>query len=211
MTRNRRSAKTAGAKWELAVARFFDSQTPCRVSRRQRTQPDTGDIEGLYFAVGTKRITIVVECKNTIPMTYQHGKPVRKKDGSIRYTADFAGQWHETMAETKNKEKLDNCIAIGILAKKIPGLGMGMPYIRQQPVIMTDEDAQMIGLDIGNGHTHECDPNMSYWDVAEQVGRRCVMAYECFKWHWRGSKKPLIITTLDVVSDAIAHSYGGAR
>lgn len=63
MTRNRKSAKDAGARFERAQADWLAARLgDDRIDRRvRRGTKDTGDIGGVMFAGGR----VVIECKNT--------------------------------------------------------------------------------------------------------------------------------------------------
>ena len=62
MTRNRRSAKAAGARFERQVADYLAAHVDDRIDRRVKTGgKDKGDISGLRH-MGQR---VVVECKDT--------------------------------------------------------------------------------------------------------------------------------------------------
>lgn len=62
MTRNHSSAKSAGTRFETAVARYLAENVDDRIERRTKTgAKDRGDISGLRH-MGER---VVIECKNT--------------------------------------------------------------------------------------------------------------------------------------------------
>lgn len=121
MTRNRKSAKAAGEKFELATARYLSAHTGLDVSRRGRTIPDTGDIEGVHAGDGRR---IVIECKNTAkPLLLPHLK--------------------EAINEALNDS--DDGQTLGFLCEKLPGVGMTPAAMGGQVVIGTVWDVSMLG------------------------------------------------------------------
>lgn len=66
MTRNRRSAKAAGTRFETLVATYLAQHVDDRIERRAKTgAKDRGDISGLRHM--TQRV--VVECKDVAAMS----------------------------------------------------------------------------------------------------------------------------------------------
>ena len=66
MTRNRRSAKAAGAAFERLVADYLAHTVDDRIDRRVKTgRADKGDIGGVRTPWGDR---VVIECKNTTRM-----------------------------------------------------------------------------------------------------------------------------------------------
>ena len=62
MTRNRKSAKDAGARFESSVAAYLNVHVDDRIERRSKGgNKDRGDISGLRH-MGQR---VVIECKNT--------------------------------------------------------------------------------------------------------------------------------------------------
>ena len=62
MTRNRKSAKDAGARFESSVAAYLNAHVDDRIERRSKGgNKDRGDISGLRH-MGQR---VVIECKNT--------------------------------------------------------------------------------------------------------------------------------------------------
>lgn len=182
----------------------MDALTSCIVSRRARTQPDTGDIEGLNVLIDDRQIPIVVECKNTLPIVYgKDGKPKRDKKGRIVYKNDFSSQWAETVAEAGNKATMSGCPAtIGILAKKMPGIGMKMPGIEHQPVVMTQADAEMIGFDTHWPEVYSGEKRM--WTALKYMASHSTGRLECWLWYWRGRNHlPLAVTSLKCFCTAV--------
>jgi hypothetical protein len=63
MTRNRASAKKAGASFEKVIANFLADHVDERIERRARNgSNDRGDISGVRTIHGDR---VVIECKNT--------------------------------------------------------------------------------------------------------------------------------------------------
>lgn len=128
MSRNRATAKQAGSKFELAVARFLNAHTPLTVSRRARTQPDTGDIEGVTIPVPVRNplTRIVIECKNTAD-------------------ALILPHMREAQVESDNDIKLHRALSVGVLVQKMPGIGMSSDEaMRSQPVFCRAQDADAL-------------------------------------------------------------------
>ena len=66
MTRNRKSAKAAGARFERDIADYLAAHVDDRIDRRVKTgAKDRGDIGGVRTPWGDR---VVIECKNTTRM-----------------------------------------------------------------------------------------------------------------------------------------------
>ena len=66
MTRNRKSAKAAGARFERDIADYLAANVDDRIDRRVKTgAKDRGDIGGVRTPWGDR---VVIECKNTTRM-----------------------------------------------------------------------------------------------------------------------------------------------
>lgn len=96
MTRNRKSAKAAGTRFETQIAAYLAEHLDDRIERRTKTgAKDRGDIAGLRV----RGQRVVVECKNT--------------------TRASLGTW-VTEAET---ERRNDDAGVGIVAHKRHGKG----------------------------------------------------------------------------------------
>ena len=96
MTRNRRSAKAAGSRFEREVADFLATRVDDRIDRRAKTgAKDRGDITGVRH----RGHRVVIECKNTARPT-------------------LAGWIAEAHTEAGNDDA-----AVGIIAHKRHGVG----------------------------------------------------------------------------------------
>lgn len=113
MTRNRKSAKDAGARFESAVAAYLASAlNDERIERRvKHGKNDTGDIAGVRMH--GKRV--VIECKNRRP---------RNEVGAIR----------EAEIERKNDDA-----DFGVAVLKVDGVGMTPERMGEQLVCMSLE------------------------------------------------------------------------
>lgn len=97
MTRNRKSAKAAGARFERDIADYLAAHVDDRIDRRVKTgAKDRGDIGGVRTPWGDR---VVIECKNTTRATL--------------------GPWvNEAEVERGNDDAL-----IGVVAHKRHGVG----------------------------------------------------------------------------------------
>lgn len=66
MTRNHRSAKAAGTRFERSIADYLASTVDDRIDRRVKTgAKDRGDIAGIRLSPALGGGRVVAECKNT--------------------------------------------------------------------------------------------------------------------------------------------------
>ena len=84
MTRNRKSAKDAGARFESSVAAYLNAYVDDRIERRRLSGGrDRGDISGLRH-MGER---VVIECKNTARLNlgawWSEAETERGNDGAV--------------------------------------------------------------------------------------------------------------------------------
>ncbi|MFC7344578.1 hypothetical protein [Saccharopolyspora griseoalba] len=74
--RSRRSAKSAGARFERAIADYLAEHYDDRVDRRPKTgAKDRGDIGGIRLSQALRGGRIVIECKDTTRTELGAGRP----------------------------------------------------------------------------------------------------------------------------------------
>ena len=104
MTRNRKSAKAAGASFERLIADYLMTKVDDRIDRRVKTgAKDRGDIGGLRHMGGR----VVIECKN------------------------FAGRLHPApwVREAEIERGNDDALAGLVIAKRVGTTNAGRQYV----------------------------------------------------------------------------------
>lgn len=142
-----RTSKTDGWRMEHLTALLLTELTGQDVSRRGRTVPDTGDIEGLH-AHGMR---VVVECKSTRKLLLPE-------------------QMRETIREEQDDMQLHPAQnSVGVLVKRLKPLHVG--YTRQsmmrQPVITFEHEARSLGLPFTG--IHHLDRHEGVWRFLSRI------------------------------------------
>lgn len=179
------SRKAAGRMFELSVARTLARYTGLDVSRRGRTMPDTGDIEGLAIQSGGKTIRLVVECKNTLE------------------APQIARQMAETDKETDaDHDNHRDCPTYGYLVKKVPGVGMrDAESMRFQPVICRPEGDWIYPEPL---YTIPCEQRRGVLELLKFMADTSQSTRSFIEWFWKGEDKdPLIVASLGLFADSI--------
>lgn len=171
------------------MARYLDACTPCTVSRRGRTVPDTGDIEGLAVPYGGYRVGIVVECKNT------PSAPL------------LAQQFREALIEANN----NGLNTLPVLAKKVPGVNMLDGKAGLHPTLTTETAARILNI-----HVRDMPDGLKgdAISVLKQVSAMSGGNGCAYRWTYqkaRGFDAPAVVVRLDTLAHAITGMYGKAR
>lgn len=140
MTRSRASSKSAGTKYETAVARYFTEKTNKLTIRMPKTGSlDCGDIFGVTY----NNELIAIECKSP------------GKDQSYKVP-----KWlRETIAETENSGSLAGILLIKKYRKKV----------EESLCVLTEEHAVSLGLELHDIPVRKAKSYDVWWEHLEEL------------------------------------------